>query len=417
MEEMIYWIWLSLACSPGSTTFGKLIKEFPGAREIYEDEGRKIASVIGYRTSDRTALADKSLDRAKEILSYCKRLKVGILTYADPIYPERLREISNPPVLLYYRGNLPDFNSKFYVGIVGTRKLSDYGRKNAFRFGYDLAAAGSIIVSGMAEGIDGVAMAGALAAGGSTVAVIGSGINVCYPPQHQPLAQQIVKNGCVLTEYPPNTKAFGNNFPKRNRIISALSSAVLVVEGPERSGALITGRCAKEQKRALYALPGNVESKNSYAPNLLLKEGAKMCTRAEDILNDFVKEYPSIINVFALKDRLEADMMSVLSEYRVSATCPEDDIFSFPRPFKRKKVEPEPAFGRNDDTDSGEPDESFDKETLGIYKRIPRGEGCSIESLITNELPLKILMKHLLKLEMEGFVVMLPGEMVARKFK
>ena len=109
--------------------------------------------------------------------------------------------------------------------------------------------------------------------------------------------------------------------------------------------------------------------------------------------------------------------MGVLSEYRVSATCPEDDIFSFPRPFKRKKVEKEPAFVRNDDTDGSEPDESFDKETLDIYKRIPRGEGCSIESLITNELPLKILMKHLLKLEMDGFVIMLTGEMVARKFK
>jgi DNA processing protein len=340
------------------------------------------------------------------------------MTYAEDVYPDSLRAINDPPVLLYYRGHLPDFKNEFYVSGVGTRRLSDYGRKNAFRIGYDLARAGAIFVSGMAEGIDGVAMAGALAAGGKTVAVIGTGIDTCYPECHITLAREIVKQGCVLTEYAPGTKVYKSNFPKRNRIISGLSSATIVFEGPERSGALITARCAREQGRAVYALPGNVGSKNSYAPNLLIKEGAKICTRAEDILNDFTDKYPSRINIFNLKDRLDVDMMNILHDLRVSATCPDDDIFSIPRDFtKKKSIFSKPVEKVVEETVSKEPDDSFDKGALALYKRIPSDGSCSIESLVNDDMPLRIVMRHLLKLEVGGFIVMLPGESVARKFK
>lgn len=416
MEDMIYWIWLSLACTPGSTTFGKLIREFSTAREIYEAEDRAIASAIGYRTSDRANLTEKDLEKAKAIYEFCKKHHVGILTFGDKAYPDSLRTISDPPVLMYYRGVLPDFNSNLFISAVGTRKISDYGRKNAFKIGHDLARAGAIVVSGMAEGIDGIAMAGAISAGGTTVAVIGSGINICYPPQHQTLAREIVKRGCVLTEYAPGTKPTRISFPKRNRIISGLSAATIVFEGPERSGSLITGRCAKEQGRAVYALPGNIESKNSYAPNLLIKEGARVCTRAEDVLNDFTDKYPTKINLFNLKDRLEVNMMDVLSDYQVSATCPSDDIFLPPRISNKQRTTEEPIV-IDEPFDEQSPNESFDKAAIALYKRIPMKGGCSIESLVTEETPLRLVMKHLLKLEVSGFVVLLPGEMVARKFK
>lgn len=419
MDNMVYWIWLSLACSPGSTTFGKLIKEFSDAREIYEASDKAISSAIGYRTSDRSALLEKNLDRAKELLADCRRRGIGIMTYADEVYPESLRSINDPPVLLYYRGHLPDFRNEFFVSGVGTRRLSSYGRKNAFRIGYDLAKTGTIVVSGMAEGIDGVTMAGALAAGGTTVAVIGTGIDTCYPERHLKLAREIVKKGCVITEFAPGTKVYKTNFPKRNRIISGLSSATIVFEGPEKSGALITARSAVEQGRAVYALPGNVGSSNSYAPNLLIKEGAKMCTRAEDILNDFTEKYPTKINIFNLKDRMDVDMMDALRELQVSATCPDDDIFDAPRGYTKikslfskreeKPVEKEPR--------AKEPDESFDKDVLKLYKRIPIEGSCPIESLVNDETPLRLVMRYLLKLEVGGFIVMLPGETVARKFK
>ena len=414
MDTMVYWIWLSLCCSPSGVTFGKLIKEFDGAKAVYEADDKRIASIIGYRNSDRAALQNKSLDRAEEIYSFCKKHKVGILCYADVNYPKSLRAIDNPPVLLYYRGVLPDFNNLFAVGMVGTRHLSDYGRKNAFRIGYDLATAGATVVSGMAMGIDGASMAGALAAGGRTIAVIGSGIDVCYPPQHLKLAREIVKQGCVMTEYAPGTPPHGYNFPKRNRIISGLSAATLVIEGPEKSGALFTARYAKEQGRAVYALPGNIGSKNSELSNLLLKNGARICTSAEDILNDFIKDYSRIINPFLLKERVMVDMMSTFSEYGVCAVCPNDDIFEMPRKRRVPPKAPLPT-GNAFEVEIKAPPTDFDPRALKIYKKIPSDEGCSIESLVDDEINLREVMRCLLKLEMGGFVVMLPGEMVSRK--
>ncbi len=420
MDKIVYWIWLSLCCSPSGATFGKLIKEFGDAKDIYLAEGKKISSIIGYRNSDRAALENKSLDRAEEILSFCKKHAVGLLPYYDEKYPELLRGIENPPVLLYYRGRLPDFDKCFTVATVGTRNLSDYGRKNAFKISYDLASAGATVISGMATGIDGVATAGALAAGGATVAVIGSGIDVCYPPQHLRLAREIVKRGCVLTEFAPGTPPNKLNFPKRNRIISGLSRATMVFEGPERSGALITARCAKEQGRAVYALPGNVGSANSQLSNLLIKNGAKICTTAEDILRDFTESYRGVINTFNLKDGMRCDMMASLSEYGVVAVCPGDDIFEAPRP--KRRVEKYPAFTepKTEEKTVGEPiipPPSFDKTALEIYRRIPTSGSCSLESLVDERTDLRKLMRYLLMLEVGGFVTMLPGEEVSRKFR
>ena len=419
MDRIIYWIWLSLACSPSGSTFGKLIREFPDAKDIYNAEGKKISSIIGYRNSDRTALEDKSLDKAEEVYRFCKKYAVGLLPYYDEKYPELLRTIDNPPVLLYYRGRLPDFDKCFTVAAVGTRSLSDYGRKNAFRISYDLASAGATIVSGMAMGIDGVAMAGALSAGGTTVAVIGSGIDICYPPQHLRLAREIVKGGCVITEFAPGTPPSKFNFPKRNRIISGLSRATVVFEGPERSGALITARCAKEQGRAVYALPGNVGSTNSQLSNLLIKNGAKMCTSAEDIINDYLDSYRGVLNPFKLKDGVRVDMMSTLSEYDIVAVCPGDDIFEAPRP-KKKDAAPLPVGHNLNDESSGvaiTPPSDFDSRALDVYKKIPASGSCSLESLVDEKTNLRQVMRYLLMLEVGGFVVMLPGEAVSRKFR
>ena len=414
MDTMIYWIWLSLCCSPSGSTFGKLIKEFGGAKAIYDADGKSISRIIGYRNSDRTALENKSLEKAEEIYAFCKKHKVGLLCYGDEKYPKALLSIDTPPVLLYYRGVLPDFDNIFAVSAVGTRALSDYGRKNAFRISYDLATAGATLVSGMAMGIDGVAMAGAIAAGGRTVAVIGSGIDVCYPPQHLRLAREIVKNGCVLTEFAPGTPPSRYNFPKRNRIISGLSAATVVFEGAERSGALITARYAKEQGRAVYALPGNVGSVTSQLSNLLLKNGARICTSADDVLKDFTKEYGKIINTFLLKERPTVDMMSTLSEYGVCAVCPSDDIFEVPR---RRKVADKPSLSQNDalEIETKAPPANFDPRALKIYKKIPLSDSCSIESLVDSETNLREVMKSLLKLEMGGFIRLLPGEAVSRK--
>ena len=423
MDNLVYWIWLSLACTPDSTTFAKLIKKYDDAKAVYDATDREIRSVVGAKFSDCTALYNKSLDKASGIYKFCTDKGVGIVTYKDEEFPEALKDIPTPPVLLYYRGVLPDFNKGFRCAIVGTRSLSDYGRKNAFKIGYDMASAGATVVSGMAIGIDSVALAGAIAAGGSTIAVIGSGIDVCYPQSHLTLARTIVKNGCVLTEYAPGTKPEKLNFPRRNRLISGLCPVTVVVEGKENSGSMITARHAKSQGREVFAFPGNVGSDGSQSTNLLIKNGARLCTAAEDIIQRFEKEYPGVLNPFLLKERPEVNMIDVLRNLKVSALTPNDDVFNVPRP-KREKNTTQQVKEIKAETVADPQEENllpempkFDAELLKLYKKIPPHEDCTVESLTDESNDLRTVMKLLLKLEMGRFVTLLPGDRVKRNIK
>jgi len=416
MNNLVYWIWLSLACTVGSSTFSSLLKKFSSAQDIYNADEEDFRGIIDRKASDRSSLLNKDIARAKEIYHFCKSKGVGIVTYADEDYPDSLRKISNPPVVLYYRGVWQDFNSgKFYSAIVGTRYISDYGRRNAFTIARDLARAGAVIVSGMAMGIDGVALAGALSADAPTVAVIGSGIDVCYPRQHLTLAREIVKSGCVITEFAPGTPPNRYNFPKRNRIISGLSNTTIVIEGKEISGALITARCAFEQGRDVYALPGNVGSRNSEATNLLLKNGGKAFVSADDIVSAYEKQFSGKLNPFKLAEKSECDMNLVLSKLRICAVAPTDNIFS-PKPSKQKNKSEQNKSSvyieQKNTKQSVIPD--FDKCTLKIYKKIPLDSEIHIEALIDEDNDLRVVMKALLKLEIGHFIIMLPGEKVKR---
>ena len=420
MDNLVYWIWLSGACTPDSTTFAKLIKKYDDAKDIYNATDREIRSVVGAKVSDCSALCDKNLEKAESIYKFCTEKGVGIIHYNDEKFPPSLRDIPTPPVLLYYRGKLPDFGKGFRLAIVGTRSLSDYGRKNAFKLGYDMGSAGATVVSGMAIGIDSVALAGAIAAGAPTIAVIGSGIDVCYPQSHLTLARTIVKNGCVLTEYAPGTKPEKFNFPRRNRLISGLCPATVVVEGKENSGSMITARHAKAQGREVFAFPGNVGNDGSQSTNLLIKNGAHLCTAAEDIIKKFEKEYLGELNPFLLKERPDVNMLDVLRDLKVSAVTPGDEIFKTPRPKRENK--PQTAkHTENADNGSDKKEENllpemppFDAELLKLYKKIPTSEDCAIESLTDETNNLRTVMKLLLKLELGRFVTLLPGDRVKR---
>lgn len=423
MNRNLYWIWLSMACTPGSSTFGKLLEKFKDAKDIFEASDDVIASLITSKSRDYRAITDKNLDGAQAVLDFCVEKRVGILAYSDREYPERLRRIPNPPVLLYYRGILPNFKEAFPISVVGTRRLTEYGKKNAFEISRDLARSGALIVSGMAIGIDGVAHAGALSCGGKTVAVIGSGIDVCYPDSHIQLARAIVKNGCVMTEYAPGTRPNRENFPVRNRIISGLSEITLVIEGKEKSGALLTARHAKEQDRVVYALPGNVGSPTSQLTNLLIKNGAKLCTSADDIIRDYADKSCGILNPFNIVGNDRISMDEELSKYSVSALCTDDKVYR--RNTKKtetpqSKVESKSEADKNETVEQNKIDSainSIDKKTLALYKSVPIGEdGCAIEDLVSDERSLRDVMKGLLKLEMMKLVDMLPGERVRRKF-
>ncbi len=418
MNQLVYWIWLSLSCTPGSDTFKKLIFKFETARQIYEARDYEISSCVGSKNKDYTLLIDKDTKRAEEILDFCTRKNVGILIYADEHFPKSLREIPTPPVLLYYRGVLPDFDKETLISLVGTRRISDYGRRNAFSVSRDLGQSGALIVSGMAIGIDGIALAAALSVSRPTVAVLGSGIDVCYPIQHRTLAREIVKTGCVFTEYAPGTPPDGYNFPIRNRIISGLSEATVVIEGRERSGAILTARHAKEQGRIVYALPGNVGNPNSEVTNLLLKNGARPFTSADDIIRDFENR----LNPFKLLQPMPTEMYEVLKRYEIAAVAQGDAIFNVPKPNKRKKAESVTPLTEQtqriavtENTGKIESDVlTFDKKSLKVYKKIPADKECLIESLVDSDISFREVMKLLLKLEIARFVVLLPGEKVKR---
>ena len=424
MYSVVYDLWLSLALTPDTDTFKVLLSEFSDSKSIFDADKETIKSVLGSDSRDVENLADKSLERAEEVFEFCKSRGVGILTYFDERFPESLRNIPTPPVLLYYRGKLPDFDKLFCTAVVGTRSVSSYGRKNAFNIAHDLAKAGSVVVSGMALGIDGVALAGALSAGGVTVAVIGSGIDVCYPIQHKTLAREIVKRGCVFTEYAPGTRPDRYNFPRRNRIISGLCAATVVIEGREKSGALLTARHAVKQGRTVYALPGNVASQNSEVCNLLLKNGAKALTGADDVVRDFCDKYSGLINPFNLGLDARPRMEDELTKYSVVAVSPDDPIF-VSAPKKRvterapkNEVRQEIEKTEEKREEPVEPQHTdpigFDAKTLKIYKKIPTNGSCLIESLVDSDFTLRDVMKALLKLEMGRFVKILPSERVAR---
>ena len=423
MKELLYNVWLSLACTAGSGTFSKLLGKFKSAEEIYFADGEAIASCVSSKLKDYKSLTDKSTGKAEKIIDFCQSREIGILSYFDRDFPSSLRNIKNPPVLLYYRGKLPDFENGFFLAIVGMRHLSDYGRRNTFKISGDIARAGATVVSGMARGIDGVALAAAIAEGKSTVAVMGTGIDLCYPPHHRRLAREIVKNGCVITEYAPGTRAHKGNFPIRNRIVSALSKATLVMEGTENSGSLITARHAREQGRAVYAFPGNVGNSGSEATNLLIKNGAKLLTSADDIVRDFEKESLGKLSPFKLLEKSDVDMHAVLSELQVSCVAVDDSIFKVGKrkPQKEKENLHKTAESRSSaaQKDCAEIDKrilsTLGKSTFELYKKIPVDSDVSVEELIDELHSLREVMKGILALEIGGFVTMLPGDRVKRK--
>ncbi len=428
MQPLVYWIWLSLSTTPGTDTFRKLILKFGSPKSVYDADEFDIAECIGSKSCDFKAIMEKELSEAERVFDFCEKKNVGILTYSDENFPNSLREITTPPVLLYYRGTLPDFNKNCFISIVGTRRLTDYGRKNAFVIGQDLAKAGAIIVSGMAIGIDGVSHAGSLSVGGVNIAFLGSGIDVCYPEQHIRLAKEIVKNGCVMTEYAPGTRPERYNFPRRNRLIAGISCASVVIEGNLRSGSLITARYAKEFGKTVYALPGNVDNKTSEATNLLIQNGAKLIISADDIVKDLEFVYLGIINPFNLANEVNVSMNEALSEYKISCVTVSDSIFSvfsskrqnkknYNKEFNNESDDLARASEKNKKSEFSIENIGLDKDSIRIYKKIPVDTECTIDSLVDENDKMPIVMKSLLKLEMGKAVVLLPGEKVKRNFK
>jgi DNA processing protein len=277
--------WLALALTPGlGATRGKRVAEFFGsvgrvfAASLTELEATGVQAV-----SAQAIATGKSLELAEDEFARASQAGARILTLDDAEYPRRLREIYDPPLVLYVRGDV-GLLCRPALAMVGTRHPTPYGSGMAERLACDLATRGLVIVSGMARAVDSCAHRGTLAGRGKTVAVFGTGVDVIYPRENQRLHDQILASGgAVLSEFPLATFAAPQNFPIRNRIISGLCFGVLVVEAGEYSGTRITARCALEQNREVFAVPGNVTNRGSWGPNTLIKQGARLVATWEDV--------------------------------------------------------------------------------------------------------------------------------------
>ena len=290
-ETALHYIWLSLACGFASAAARELISAYHGAGAVYAEED--FSSRTDLSEPLRKRLSEKDLSDAQEIYKACREKGIGILTYESDLYPSRLRTLTNPPAVLYYRGRITNLDCEPCVAVVGTRSVSRYGEEVTDWFGYELAKSGAFVVSGLAKGVDAAASRGALLAGGVPVAVTGSGLDVYYPAENRDLYEDIAAAGVLLSEYPPGTEPDGRHFPVRNRILSGLSVATLVVEAPARSGALITAGTALEQGRDVFAVPGPIDAPTSAGCNRLIQEGAGLVTDAWDILREYADRFPA----------------------------------------------------------------------------------------------------------------------------
>jgi len=286
VHALYYWVALRFVFGVGNVIYKNLIQAFGSPEDIFRAGTAQLRAVEGI--TSRTVEAIKSFKPSPEIEKELERITargIRIITYTSPEYPENLKHIYDPPPFLYVKGDIAPADGNA-VAVVGSRSASEYGLKVTEELSRSLAAQGITIVSGMARGIDTRAHQGALAAKGRTIAVLGSGVDVIYPPENRKLYGDIASCGAVISEFPMGTEPNGYNFPARNRIISGLSRGVLVIEASMKSGSLITARLALEQGRDVFAVPGSVFSYKSRGTNSLLRSGAKLVESARDILEE-----------------------------------------------------------------------------------------------------------------------------------
>ena len=422
---LLHWIWL--AHRPGLSDRGRaaLLQRFQDPEDIFYADRKTLAEVEGLSGTGLEALGDKSLDEAQSILKICRDKKLGILTFQDAAYPRRLRNISDPPAVLYYKGQIPDLESCPAIAVVGTRKASAYGLTTAKRMGYQIARCGGIVVSGMAYGIDGMATAGALTAGSPAVGVLGCGVDVVYPMSNRSLFRDMEEYGWLVSEFPPGYPPSRWTFPKRNRIISGMCNGVLVIEAPEKSGSLITARQAAEQGRDVFAVPGNIDLPSFQGSNQLLRDGAIMVSSGWDVVSEYEGLYPNSVR-------------KELGQCRQTA-CPEEVQFAAdsgkqyekvaqdiqkPKQIRNLKKKLDKIDKKDIDNAASRPYSVVDTDSIplsdeerSVIQILEQGERLVDDVIAQTGLPAGKLLSLLTMLELKGVVRRLPGKRIALQIR
>lgn len=398
---LLYWLWLAQCNEVKDGVKAALVRQFEDPERLFFAEKQEIldAEIEGLTGEHLDILLRHDLFAAEETLSDCAKAGLQVLTYDSPLYPRRLKAIYDPPIVLYYRGTLPDFDKLPTIGVVGTRHPSVYGRQAAKRLGGEIAAAGGLVVSGLAEGIDGAAMEAALSAGFPAVGVLGCGADVVYPRKHKALFQETERLGCILSEYAPGSPPLGWHFPRRNRIISGLSCGVVVVEAPERSGSLLTAKHALEQGRDVFVVPGNVDMESFRGSNRLLRSGAIAVSSGRDVMEEYDLLYPEKL---LPKQGLDKPKKAEKQEPKPEA----------PEILKKKTIDngnPPPYSGQNDILQGLSADEQTVMTAIGTGIE-------SVDDVIAKTgLPSGKVLGILTMLEIRKKIVRHPGKRVSRR--
>ena len=343
--SVLYYLWLNLALSAGSKASKSLLERFDSIEEVY-NASREDYAALDIADEQAEKLCDKSLAEANRIAAWCEKEHIGILCYADSMYPGRLRALDDPPPVLYYRGRLELLDTLPVFAMVGTRSCSEHGFRTAYRLAFDVANAGGCIINGLALGIDAAALTGCLDAGGYAIGVLGCGIDRIYPSQNKELFHRLSRQGLIISEFPPFSRPLGAHFPVRNRVISALAIGVAVFEGEAGSGALITASHALEQGKKLFAVPGNADDKLNEGPLFLIKNGAGVLTEATDMLVEYTLAYPDKLYVAPLAEFPDEKCdAAVKAAFAVNPAMVRDktDGRRLPKPAKAPKSAPKPV--------------------------------------------------------------------------
>ena len=417
---LIHWLWYALRTGMNNRDKLALLERFQTAEDIFNATASDYFRA-GLQKNAAAALQDKDLSQAKQIMAECEEMGIGMVAFGDAQYPSRLKYIAEPPMVLYYKGKLPDFEKTATVGVVGTRKASAYGMTSAKRLGYQIGKCGGIVVSGMAYGIDSMAMSGALTAGAKVVGVLGCGADIVYPLSNRALFQDVERYGCILSEFPPGTPPAKWNFPRRNRIISGLSNGVLVVEAPEKSGALITARLAAEQGRDVFAVPGNIDMPSFVGSNRLLRDGAIMVSSGWDILSEYEALYPDKIrrdtapvHQTAYPDEVAAagaDGEKPLPKVAQTTAVPGKKTH-LKKKLEKKSIDKEPASAYSD---VNKETPKLSEEEQKIVSALQNGERLVDDVIAETGLTTGKLLSSLTMLELKGVLRRLPGKRISLK--
>lgn len=384
-RNTLLYVWFSQCFGVGSKTAKKIFKDFDENIEaIYKAKEEEFGFERYKRISKaKDNLCDKDLFEAHKTIYNCERLKVNILTYNDPLYPESLKELDDCPFVLYYRGSFDKISGSFLLGAVGTRESSENAQNTAYEICTQIALQGGIIVTGLAKGIDTICIDAAIDNGMYGVGVLGTSIDKIYPPQNKEVFEYLYENGLVISEYPPFFKTSASSFAMRNRLISGLSNALVVFEAGENSGSMITADYAQKQKKEVFAMPGSPDEPNKQGCNLLIKNGANLITSADDITNKF-KEYfsqnkPKVTKTKNTKSQRE-DKKETVTETQVQ------DFFDLTE---------------------------MEKAVLSFFKGQPiHSDAIVIENVQTRE-----VLSTLTMLEIKGYICSLPGGRFAKNVK